>query len=216
MQEATVSLEIVPNRKEDLLFDYPDAPYNKKSIIKETLRQKQKFVLHLKTKEVPFQVPERMIKTGISTSWYIALDCFTIQEYPPTILFASIAVESVLNHDKRLHSYRNGLKEKWITLSLKNLQKVLEKGIDISALLDRDGQDSEFITRRNKIAHGDFAGYVNFLWEKKPNRDLYEKLEITRKQALNQLNRSFRFITKWAESNPTIILEGTEQVRSAT
>jgi len=216
MQEAIVSLEILPNRKEDIPLDYPEAPHNTKSIIRESLRQKQKFVLRLKTKEVSFQVPERMIKSGISTSWYIALDCFSIQEYSPTILFASIAVESLLNHDSRMYSYRTSLKDKWINLSLNNLKKASEKGIDVSALIDRDGKGSEFIIRRNKIAHGDFSGYVHFLWEKKPNREIMEKLDITRKQALNQLNRSFRFITTWAKTNPTIILEGTEQIRSAT
>lgn len=214
MQEATVSLQIIPTTKDSIIFDYATAPFNRESIIKEILSQKQKFMLSLQTKEVPFQVPDRVSKTGITDSWYIALDCFGVQQYHATILFSAIAVESVLNHDKRLYAYRNSLKKKWITLSLKSLEKASEKGIDVSALIDIDGKDSEFITRRNKIAHGDIAGYVDFLWEKKPNRDIMEKIMITRKQALNQLNRSFRFITKWAQTNPTIILEGIERVRT--
>jgi hypothetical protein len=216
MQEAKISLQIFPMTKDSIILGYDKAIFNKKSIIKEISSQKQKFMLFLHTKEVSFRIPDRVSHTGITDSWYIALDCFGVQQYPATILFSAIAVESVLNHDKRLYTYRNSLKKKWISLSLKNLKKASEKGIDVSTLIDKDGKDSEFITRRNKIAHGDLAGYVNFLWEKKPNREITEKITITRKQALDQLNRSFQFITAWANTNPTIILEGIEQVRSAT
>lgn len=214
MQEATVSLQELPTSPDSIIFDHPNAPFNKDSIIREILKQKKKFMLMLHVGGDLSPIPDRVNKTGITESWYIALDCFGVQQYPATILFASIAVEALLNHDKRLCAYRNSLKrEKWITLNPQSLKTASEKGIDISPLLDRDGKCFEFITRRNKIAHGDISGYVDFLWKEKPNRELIEKVTVTRKQALNQLNRSYRFITKWAESKPTIILKGIEEIR---
>ncbi|HXG74675.1 MAG TPA: hypothetical protein VNK44_07650 [Candidatus Nitrosotenuis sp.] len=217
MQEARISLKTMPIKAEEIIFDHPHAPFNKDSITKEIQRQKQKFMLYLETKEVSFRVPDIMVgSTGITNSWYKALDCFGVQQYEATILFASIAVEAVLNHDKRLYNYKMRSPNKWINLNQNNLKIASKNGIEISALLDRDCKGSEFITRRNKIAHGDISGYVSYLYNEKPNRALLEKIMVTRKHALNQLNRSFRFITTWAETNPTIILEGIEQIRSAT
>lgn len=212
MQEAKVSLEIMPTSEETIIFDYPEAPFNKKAIINHILKQKQKFMIYLHTTNKSFRVPERVVNTGITDSWFIALDCFGIQQYPATILFASIAVEALLNHDKRMYDYKRSMKKEWLFLNLETLKVASDKGIDISFLLDRNGKDSEFIKRRNKIAHGDLSGYFNFLWKEKPNRELIEKIRITRKQALNQLNRSFRFIAKWAESKPIMILEGMEEI----
>ncbi len=205
----------MPTSEETIIFDHPNAPFNRDSIVKQILKQRKKFMLYLKVAKVSFQVPERSSPTGITDSWFIALDCFGVQQFPATILFASISVETLLNHDKRLHEYRQQSSHNWLDLNLENLKLAKKVGINISDLLDRDGKHSEFITRRNKIAHGDLAGYFNFLLEMKPRRDMVEKIVITQKQALNQLVRSFNFITKWAKSEPSVVCEGVEEIRSA-
>lgn len=117
-----------------------------------------------------------------------------------------------------MYSYRLSLQDKWIHLNIKSLIIAKKVGIDVSDILNKkDGKYiSNFIDRRNKIAHGDLVGY-SILQQKiihKPETfdDFIEISNITEKQALDQIKRSYNFIKKWAETNPTIILGKMETI----
>lgn len=204
MKEVPVSIEFTPITEKTIIFDY-DAPFDRKGIVKRILKQKQTFVIYLHTGWPPEGIPERIMRSGISSSWFIALDCFGVQQYPATILFASIAVEVLLNRDSRMFKYRADGK-KWLHLA-DALEKGRMEGIDTSDLMDDDGTFTTFLQRRNKMAHGDLVGYTDFLQQKGPQEKLSEMVMVTASHALDQLSRSFNFIKKWAESKPIFMMD---------
>jgi len=218
MKKVPVSIRIDPIKEDKLVFDY-DAPFDKKGIVKRLLQQKETFVIWLKMGLPDEGTPEVIMRSGVTSSWFIALNCFAVQQHAATILFATIAVESLLNRDSRLYQFRNGGKQ-WLNLN-DGLNKARDSGIDVSDLEDSDGTFTTFSTRRNKIAHGDVLGYIDFLNPKKfltehmmktLSEDKLEELisdktAITENQAFDQLQRSFNFIKKWAKSNPTFMVD---------
>jgi len=88
-----------------------------------------------------------------------AVECFFQKQYPATVFFASIGVETYLNKTLR--------EENWIYLNSKSIKKAYEAGIiAVTQLLDksektvlRKGKPNPiFCARRNKILHGDTEG----------------------------------------------------------
>lgn len=218
MQKAKISISFVQNTSKHVIFDHPYAPFNKKSILNQLAKFRDRFVIMLDVGG-PFSVPERNRPSGIMDSFFIATDCFLVNEFVPCILFSSITVECVLNHDSRLYEFRKKQPNKWIDLSIKNLRKAREVGIDVSDLLETNSKNqitSDFVIKRNKIAHGDMPGYFSLMQKmiKDPNNldEIMEAVMVTEKQALNQLRKCFEFVKKWGESKPTIILDGNEQI----
>lgn len=217
MQKAKVSCNTVQNTKENIVFDYPTGAFNRNSIEEHLEKFRDRFILSLDVNG-PFSVPERGHPTGIMDSFFIATDCFLVQQFPATILFASITVEAVLNHDHRMYDLRLKQPRQWLDLNVTNLLEAKKAGLDVSDLLEKDGEKfkSDFVVARNKMAHGDLSGYRNFLQEKiqiKDNLDeIIESITISQKQALNQITKCFNFVKKWGGSNPTIILDDNESI----
>lgn len=211
MQEAKVSINFTKNSKKNIPFDIESAPFNQQSIIELQEKFPDRMIMYLYVGK-GFPMVERVHNTGITDSWFIASDCFLVQQYPATILFSAIAVESALNHDSRLYDLRQ--KEGWMTLG-KAISEAKKVGIDVSDLLDEDDKP-EFATLRNKIAHGDMTGYTNFLQEKiqDPNDidEIVKTWRVSQEHALKHLKSSFYFIKKWAEKEPTIILDDNEKI----
>ena len=208
MQKAKVSIKIVSGPENEEIFKHTSSPLNHTSILKQWQKIKERPIINL---EVPkaFPLVERVHITNITNPWYVAIECFGIQRYDVTILFASIPVETLLNHDERMFSYRVSLPDKWIHLSVKNLIIAKEVGMDVSDLLKKRGRKyfSHFVERRNKLAHGDLVGYSLLnIGMSKMRSSTIEETGVTEKQAMDQLRISFNFIKKWGESNPTVVL----------
>ena len=212
MQEAKVSIAFTKNTEKNIVFDYELVPFNRQSIIRQQDKFPDRMVMYLDVGK-GFPIVERVHNTGITDSWFIASDCFLVQQYPATILFAAIAVESALNHDSRLYDLRQE-NDGWIALG-KAIEKAKNAGIDVSDLVDEKDQ-LEFVTIRNKIAHGNLTGYTKFQQTKiKDHNDIDEISKTWRvgeDQALKHLKTSFYFLKKWAEKNPTLILDENERI----
>ena len=168
------------------------------------------FVLDILDEESQQVFSESEWEMGILQSWKTSLNCFATTIYAGAILFASIAVECVLNHDSRLETYRLSKDRKWIDLTESNLKEAQKVGLPTNILLER--QDNfpkiSFVAKRNKIAHGDTEGYRQI--------HLPEKIELgitysnswqpTREQALEQIEQAKKFIISWAEQMPEVRL----------
>lgn len=215
MREVPVSIKCITLADIPIIFDY-DAPFDRDGIKRRFVKPKETFTLFLKTDKSE-RIPENTMNSGITASWFTALNCFCIQQYPAAILFSIISIESLLNRDSRMYKEKGD--KSWISLipALKMAQRV---GIDVSDLQDPDGTFDTIRTRRNKIAHGEFDAYFEFLNKGESLSDLAkmniseeefterakEKLSITENQALDQIQRTFNFIRKWAESKPRIVI----------
>lgn len=213
MQKAKVYVQTVSTTEKNITFDHPSAPFHHDSIIKHHKIFPERITLNLDFGG-SFTIPERIHNTGIMSSWYIASDCFLVQQYPATILFSAISIEAVINHDERLAKYRHNLKDSWITLSVKSLKKAKELGFDVSDLLKNN---AEFVILRNKVAHGDIAGTAKYFEKKYPSQiklGYPTGWGITKLDAVEHLQSSFNFLKKWGESNPTILLGPTEEIRT--
>jgi len=217
MQKAKVTIELRKNYKRNVVLDYPLAPFNHKSIIEHLSKFRDRFVLHLDVNG-PFAIPERGHPTLIMDSFFVASDCFLVQQYPATILFSAITVETVLNHDSRMYRFKKQNNKKWLNLTKGVLLKAQDLGIDISDLVEKTNGEytSDFITLRNKIAHGDMSGYTNHFLAKVKDRknwkEITEARGIGEKQALRHLKKCFNFVKKWGMSKPIIILDENEQI----
>lgn len=156
--------------------------------------------------------PERITDMGITQNWYLALDCLGCSLYSPSVLFASISVECVLNHDTRLEKFRQDQKREWLDLNWKNLEDAHFQGLPTKLLLN-DGEifakDSiEFVNRRNKVAHGDSEGYHKIHAPKKIEIGVkYTNYwQPIREHALEQINKARNFIIEWAKQQPEVRL----------
>ena len=195
MQEAKVSIKFTENTEKNIIFDIESAPFNRQSIIKHQKKFPDRMIMYLHAGK-GFPLVERVHSTGITDSWFIASDCFLVQQFPATILFSAISVESALNHDSRLYDLRK--KEGWLSLG-KAINAAKDTGIDISDLIDKNGQP-EFVTLRNKIAHEDVTGYTNFQQKKirdpKDINEIAKTWRVSQEPALKHLKSSFYFIKK--------------------
>lgn len=215
MQKAKVSVLVAEGSEDKNILTDPYAPMNHDNILRQWTKIKPRLILSI---EIPNNIPivERMHITNITNSWYVANECFGIKRYEVAIIFASISVEALLNHDDRMFSYRVSLPRKWIDLGVDSLKIAKEIGIDVSDLLeDKNGKSvSIFVDRRNKIAHGDMVGYS--IMQKKHGKpedtSEYDFIGIKEEEAIDQIMRSFNFIKKWGESKPTVVLVDMEEI----
>lgn len=196
----------------------PYSPYNYDNIIKNCEQIQETLVLHIEKNPREVTLVERMTDIGITSSWFCAIDCLAVGLYDPSVLFASISVECVLNHDLRLDSERqNALQHKWFDLNWKNLKLAYEKGLPTNLLLN-DGEnfskDSalEFVARRNKVAHGDLSGY-NQIYPGSFDKQYFDEeffdighTRPSKEHAIDQIEKAKKFIIEWAKQKPKIRL----------
>jgi hypothetical protein len=120
--------------------------------------------------------------------------CFGVARFLATIVFASTAVELILNRDGRTkrnpHLRRIG---GWVTLNKPNLVIAASEGLPVHILLSEgESLDSEkpvrFVERRNKVAHGEISDMIKNIADYDP------KAEV---EAFDQLDKGDRFIVEW-------------------
>lgn len=200
----------------DATKDY--SPYNYKNIVDNCSEINETLILRIQDdtrKNFPFV--ERISDLGITSSWFCAIDCLAVGLYDPSVLFASIAVECVLNHDLRLEELRQNEPYKWIDLNWKNLKRAHEKGLPTHLLLKEnetfeEPSSIEFVNRRNKVAHGDIEGYSN-MYPPAFQKDAFQNDAFqfgherpSKQHALDQIEKSKRFIVEWAKQKPKVRL----------
>lgn len=201
--------------------EYEYSLFNPKRVIANYELMKETFWFTIQEDVNNFPYPERLSELGISGPWYTAVDCLGGSLFAPAVLFASISVESALNHDMRLDAFRTSKDDKaWISLSWRNLRYANEVGLPTKLLLDEgESFDKEckirFAERRNKIAHGDFQGFSNIkseigdlvLFGPKPT-DTQEipAREPNDRHAIDQINKARQFLIEWARQKPELRL----------
>ena len=118
------------------------------------------FVLDVLDEESQQVFSESEWEMGILQSWKTSLNCFATTIYTGAILFASITVECILNHDLRLEEYRLKQNHVWIDLTETNLKEAQKVGLPTSILLEQKNNFPKisFVAKRNKVAHGDTEG----------------------------------------------------------
>lgn len=160
-----------------------------------------------------------MSDVNITNEWFCAIDCLAVGLYAPSILFASISVECILNNDMRLEAWRQERSHEWILLNTKNLKHAYEKGLPTNLLLnvgETFETDIEFVMRRNKVAHGDVRGYRSMypsLFDLRLSKELFDETELSfgyyrpaKEHAFGQIDKAKRFIIAWARQKPTVRL----------
>ncbi|MGI0015265.1 MAG: hypothetical protein ACREBU_17760 [Nitrososphaera sp.] len=191
------------------------SPYNLKNIIANCETVKETIVVYVRGEHgTTSVVPERILDTNITAAWFYAVDCLAVGLNEPAVLLASISVESVLNHDIRLEHLRKTEPYEWIDLHWKNLKCAYENGLPVDLLLNkgeefRKGCRIEFVERRNKMAHGDYEGYGNLYPASFNKGEFSEEFDLghnrpPKEHALDQIEKSKRFIISWARQNPRI------------
>lgn len=149
---------------------------------------------------------------GITNSFITAVECLGASLYSPSVLFASITVECIINHDEKLEQFRKQQEREWFDLTPKNLKLALDNGLPADLLLEKGEQLPnmiKFILRRNKIAHGDTEGYRQI---GVPREDLVRGIEYTnfwqatKEDALDQIKKARNFVEAWGKTNPKLRL----------
>ena len=153
------------------------------------------------------------INSGITNNWLIACHCMACSQHAAAVLFASIAVECVLNCDKRLQNYKQNFKDCWIMLNMDNLREAYNQKLPTNILCEEgenlnQAKNIRFITRRNKIAHGDMRGFAKIptmikLSDTKTRT--IKSLQPKHEAALNQIKKAKEFIKEWTKLKPIII-----------
>jgi hypothetical protein len=112
-----------------------------------------------------------------------------------------------INKDERMQEERTKSRWGWLTLTRNTLIGARLKGLPVASLLNADAIclncDPVFVSRRNKIAHGDIEGY-------KEATGFYRTTDFTQpyklpvapseEEAYDQLTKSRQFLIEWAES----------------
>lgn len=161
---------------------------------------------------------------GITRSWVLARDCYTVALMEGTVHFSSTAVECAINLDARMQSARQKqlqeqVKRKvpfttdWLSLMPHNLREArtykipVEKLLDKGESIEKDAPLIKFLERRNKIAHGDYSDYFVDI-----SRDLGESVKVTNyhmdvgpREALDQFRKCSDFLYAWVSQKPKII-----------
>ena len=218
---TVVEVQLIPydvTQNPNIKADNDWSPYNFQNIVNNFDQIKETIVLMVKKNddENSLTVPEIILDTHITRSWFIAVDCLAVGLYDPSVLMASISVESVLNHDMRLESERQKTKYKWLDLDAKNLELAYKSGLPTNLLLNTNetfhSPVIEFAYRRNKVAHGDIDGYSQF-YPAMIDENEYETVILdygekrpSKEHAIDQINKSKQFIIEWAKTNPKLRL----------
>jgi hypothetical protein len=194
------------------------SPYNYNNIVENCSQIKETLILQIERNSTQFPIVERVTNINITAAWFCSIDCLAVGLYEPSVLFASISTECILNHDLRLEEERQNQNRKWLELNWKNLKIAHEKGLPTETLLNSGetlAKDSniEFVARRNKVAHGDLEGYYNIYPAKFDpeifgNNDQFDfgYNKPSREHALDQINKAKNFIVDWAKQKPKIRL----------
>lgn len=152
---------------------------------------------------------------GITNSFITACDCLGASLYAPSILFASISVECILNHDIKLNDYRLTQRDEWISLGIKGLQEAEKQNLPVKLLCDNKDcfpTDIKFVKRRNKIAHGDTKGFRDTQFGSYSSKSHSSKSHTTvsyepeKEHAIYQIKKTREFIDTWAKTNPILRL----------
>lgn len=196
--------------------DNPNSRYNRDRVLRNYENFKGTFELLLDLGGGNEDV-ELGTDVGITNSFITAVECLGASLYAPSVLFASISVEVILNHDIRLDNYRiTGTRnQNWISLGTEGLKKADEQKIPVRLLCDSTDcfpDDIKFVKRRNKIAHGDVVGFRGTQKSSFSPRSFTSKshtilsYQPTKDHAEYQINKARNFIESWAEAQPKIRL----------
>lgn len=192
----------------------PYSPHNYDKMLDNLKDIKETLVLEIQPDEGGFSSIERILDLGITESWFYALNCLTVSLYDPSVLFSSISVECILNHDIRLEKLRQSQSYEWIDLNWKNLAGAFYEGLPVKLLMNSDDKFErygiEFVERRNKVAHGDLEGYRknypgHFDVHYGDNFDVGHS-RPSKEHALDQLEKAKKFIIEWARQKPKVRL----------
>lgn len=192
------------------------SPYNYQNITNNLDQIKETIIVMIQSDAGGVPVAELVLDTHITRSWFSALDCLAVGLYDPSVLMASISVESILNHDLRLEKLKQARCYDRIDLNWKNLAGAFYEGLPVKMLMNPDEKfekhSIEFIERRNKVAHGDIEGYSNMYpasFTKTGFTDTgfnFGHRKPSKEHAIDQINKAKNFIFEWAKSNPKIRL----------
>jgi len=163
-------------------------------------------------------VDSEIVQTDIDATY-----SFIFGLYAATIFFASRAVEMAINTDPRMRELKELEHQKWLNLNRRNLREARDRGIPIGCLLDagenvlldnseggskcpnhKEGKKQPiFLERRNKLVHGDMAGYRKATGFYDAPFDVtmpYDPMAPTEDDTCDQLTKSRSFLIQWAES----------------
>ena len=191
------------------------SPYRYDSIIDNLKHIKEVLVLNIQNDIGGFQEIERIADLGITSSWFYAMNCLAVRLYDGSVLFASIAVECILNHDLRLDEDRiKAKKYYWLDLDVKNITLAYKKGLPTNLLLNPnetfEKKKIEFVKRRNKVAHGDVEGYYE-MYPSGFDKKIFDAKVFqaghkrpSKEHAIDQMNKAKDFIIAWANQKPQV------------
>lgn len=169
-------------------------------------------IMSEKNKPNKFSASEHL---GIQDALISAAKCYCLSLHDACIIFASIAVECVLNWDSRLQTVRKSKSKElgWLRINNRNLLCVHYKGLPVEALLYPDETINalepkcapiKFVFLRNKHAHGDYSGLDVIHYAVEDGDEIPVYRQPSPSDALEQLNRSINFVMKWAGSKPEV------------
>lgn len=222
IQTGTVTeIKVVPydiTKVQTINANLSYSPYNYNNIVENCKEIKETLILSIQEdNKKTFPFVERISDLGITSSWFSAIDCLAVGLYEPSVLFASISVECILNHDMRLEQFRQNMSYTWIDLNWQNLKYAHDNGLPTNLLLnvgETFSANMEFVMRRNKVAHGDIEGYSNMypaFFDKGLANDMFDEVLFdignsrpSKEHALGQIEKAKRFIVEWARPNPKV------------
>lgn len=126
--------------------------------------------------------------------------CFHVGCFLGTIALASDLVEIILNRDSRTQMAQFTRMKGWATLNNKNLNVAHQNGLPVHLLLS-SGENVDqpdpvaFVSRRNKVAHGNVLELI---------RDLSDYCDNAEEEALDQLDKAERFLVEWFNAAPDV------------
>jgi hypothetical protein len=126
--------------------------------------------------------------------------CFHVGCFLGTIALASDLVEIILNRDSRTQMAQLTRMKGWATLNNKNLNVAHQNGLPVHLLLS-SGENVDqpdpvtFVSRRNKVAHGNVLELI---------RDLSDYCDNAEEEALDQLDKAERFLVEWFNAAPDV------------
>lgn len=217
---TVIEVKVVPydvTKVETIKASLSYSPYNYNNIVENCKSITETLIISIQDDgRTSFPIVERISDIGITSSWFCAIDCLAVGLYDPSVLFASIAVECVLNHDLRLEEERQKAKYKWLDLDAKNLELAYNRGLPTNLLLNIGESFAsgsiEFVMRRNKVAHGDIEGYSN-MYPPVFQKNLFQKNVFQmghprppKEHALSQIDKAKNFIVEWAKQKPQVRL----------
>lgn len=192
----TIDVKKHPTTKNYIIKpDQPNSLFNFKNVLRNYRQIKETLTLTVKEKSSSITYPERESEVGITHSWFTACDCFLASLYAPSVLFASIAVECVLNHDTRLYSQRKKSRNKWLSLTPNILNLARKKGLPTKLLLFKNENFKMkkllFVQRRHQVAHGNQEGYRKIHLPKSFESGVtyHNTWRPTKEQALEQIKK---------------------------